>query len=380
MSETKTHHLRWLMLPLFITILLLTGCQQEDADLVPDSESSLQIEQENAHNAFTSLTNNIFMQEVTSDSITLHYTVASPQALSIPAQEPSLGHIGEEQRARSARTSAQYLELLKNISYDALPDKDKITYDILKWEFETARSSTGYPFFSEPVSPTLGIQAQLPILLAEYEFRCSADIEDYLLLLRGLPDYYKELAAYEHEKAQAGLFMSGHALESVISQCRDFLCDVDEHYLNTTFQTRIDALEWLSDEQKGQFKQLNRSTLTSYVYPAYETLISDLNALKDTCTNQEGLCHFPDGKEYYTWLVKSSTGSESTPGELIQRVQKQMQTDLNDMSAMIDSNPDVLKKLQKLTVTLTTPDAILAHLREQMQEQFPTPPNVACTI
>lgn len=380
MSRFHFHPLRRLLLPILFTLLLLTGCHGNDADLVPDQQSGRQIEEENAHNTFSRLTNDIFMQEVTSDSITLHYTAASPSALGIKHQEPTLGHTGTVHQQSGVETSARYLELLEQIPYDALSKKDKVTYDILKWQFKLTCDSADFTCFSEPVSPTTGIQAQLPILLAEYEFRCPADIEDYLLLLQQLPDYYKELAAYEKEKAQAGLFMSAHALESVTRQCQDFLCDVDNHYLNTTFRQKIDALEWLSNEQKSRFKELNTAALTSYVYPAYEELTASLNTLKDTCTNQEGLCHFPEGKEYYTWLVRSSTGSESTPEELISRVQKQMSEDLNTMSGMIDNNPDTLEKLHNLEVSITTPDAILEHMRNAISDQFPAPPDVSCTV
>lgn len=382
--QKRTHFKQLLFLPL-IALLLLTGCKGDTADVVPDKQLQKDINAENAHLAFSELTNDIFLKEVTCDSITLHYTVASPDALSIPDVEPSLGHIGEQNRLNSIAQVRQYLAELEQIDYDTLSKEDKITYDILKWQFELIQSSKDYSFFSESISPTIGLQAQLPILLAEYEFRCSKDIEDYILLLRQLPEYYKELLTYEKEKAAAGLFMANATVDNVVNQCQDFLCDVNNHYLTTTFNQRIDTLEWLSDEQKSQFKALNVSTLTEYVYPAYTSLTEGLTALKDTCTNQEGLCHYPNGKKYYAFLVKSSTGSESTPEELIKRTQKQLQTDLNSMALLMEDNPSVMDGLANLDISsaavdFSNPEAILEHLKESMQEDFPTPPNVECTV
>lgn len=377
------HHKKYaipLLLPLLLVILISCAGCSKDAEVVPDSQTQSKLERENAHNSFAALTEELFLDEVTSDSITLHYTVASPDALSIPEQQAVLGHISEEARLASAEEAGNWLKRLEEIPYDSLEKKDKITYDILKWEFETISSSKDYAYFAESISPTIGIQAQLPILLAEYEFRRSKDIEDYILLLRQLPDYYNELLAYEQEKSKAGLFMADFTVDAVVAQCQDFLCDINEHYLTSTFNSKIDALEWLSDEQKSQFKELNQATLANYVYPAYQSLIDGLPPLKDTCTNKEGLCHYPEGKSYYSYLVKRSTGSDSTPEELIKRVQKQIQTDLSSMSALLNDSPTILENLQSLSIEFTDPEQILEHLKTSMQSQFPTPPNVSYTV
>lgn len=380
MFYQKKFHFRAFLL-LFLTVfLLLTGCRQDSADVIPDNQLQKDIDAENTHLSFSALTNSIFLKEVTGDSITLHYTVTSPEALSIPDIEPTFGCVGEENRLASIAQAEQYLSLLKQINYDTLSRDDKITYDILKWQFEALQASKDYGYFSESISPVIGIQAQLPILLAEYEFRCSKDIEDYILLLRQLPEYYEKLSAYEKEKASTGLFMAHSTVDNVVKQCQDFLCDINTHYLTTTFNQRIDALEWLSQEQKSQFQSLNLSTLEEYVYPAYTSLAENLTALKDTCTNQEGLCHYPKGREYYAFLVKMSTGSESTPEELIKRTQKQLQTDLNSMALLMKENPSLMENISDITVSLSEPETILEHLKESMKEQFPTPPNVACTV
>lgn len=380
MYYLKKKALRKLFLPLTISLFVLNGCQHKKADVVPDTQMQSELDAENSHSQFTNYTNQIFLKEVTSDSITFHYTVASPEALSLPRQEPTLGHCGEQNRLDSISQITTYLEELKTIPYDSLPKEDKITYDILKWQFEVIISSKDYSYFSESISPTIGIQAQLPVLLAEYEFRCSKDIEDYILLLRELPDYYNEELTYQREKSAAGLFMPDFTVDAVAKQCQDFLCDVNSHYLTTTFNQRIDGLTWLSDTQKTQFKQINLSTLTEYVYPAYENLSQGLTALKDTNTNAEGLCHYPKGKDYYAYLVKMSTGSESTPDELIKRTQKQIQTDLKSMSLLMNEHADVLENLQNISISFSEPEKILAHLQEAITDDFPTPPNVNYTV
>lgn len=48
----------------------------------------------------------------------------------------------------------------------------------------------GLELYEQPLAPTIGIQAQLPILLSEYSFHSLQDVEDYLSLLSQLDSYY----------------------------------------------------------------------------------------------------------------------------------------------------------------------------------------------
>lgn len=376
----KQNRLARVLLCAVSAIVILTACSRSGSDLVPDNNLQSNIRSENAHRTFSQLTNEIFLQEVTSDSITLHYTIASPSALGISPITPTYGMIGETVRLASLSQTRAYLDRLQDISYEALPLSDQITYDILKWQFEMTLSSEEFSYYQEEISPTIGLQAQLPILLAEYEFRCRQDIDDYLLLLKQLPDYYNQLLAYEQEKASRGLFMASFTVDSVVSQCENFLCTVDRHYLTSSFDNRIDATPWLSDSQKASYKVQNRATLTESVYPAYKALKNGLTALKGSGQNTGGLCHLPKGKDYYAYLVRKSTGSDSTPAELIKRTQKQLQSDLQAMSVLLDKNPALLENLSDLSITITSPEAILLHLQNRIREDFPTPPNVDFTL
>lgn len=364
---------------LLFSALFLCSCSPK-ADLQPDTQLQKQLNKENSHANFTKFTDEMFAAEITSDSITFHYTLASPEALSLKAPAPTFGSCGEASRKASIEKSRQYLEKLSSFSRDSLSEEDRITYDILKWQFEVLCSFEPFSYYSEPFSPTGGIQTQLPILLAEYEFRTPYDIEDYLLLLKELPQYFHAQLTYEDEKSKQGLFMSDANLDTVITQCKDFQCPVDEHYLTITFQEKIDALSWIEKQQKNEFKKIHASILKETVYPAYQNLAEKLEALRGSCTNQEGLCHFPDGKEYYTHLVKASTGSECSPGALISRTLSQMQSDLKNMALILQENPKAFDGLSAASISFSKPDEILAHLKETIPKDFPTPPNVSCSI
>ena len=65
--------------------------------------------------------------------------------------------------------------------------------------------------------PYTGIQAELPVLLAEYAFRSRQDISDYLTLLAETDEYFDQLLTFEEERSRAGLFCSDSAVDHIVA-------------------------------------------------------------------------------------------------------------------------------------------------------------------
>ena len=54
--------------------------------------------------------------------------------------------------------------------------------------------------FSNVLDPTSGIQAQLPVLLAEFHWDSKEDVSQYFLLLESIPSYFEELLQIQKNK------------------------------------------------------------------------------------------------------------------------------------------------------------------------------------
>lgn len=148
-----------------------------------------------------------------------------------------------------------YRKTLDTFSFEELNASQQVTYAIFKDWLDTELSGADFLLYEEPLGPALGIQAQLPILLAEYSFRTKGDIENYLSLLTQVPDYFLSLLSFEREKAVAGLFMSDACAQEVIRQCQDFIQSPSDHYLITLFQKKIDAFSNLSVDEKIAYQK-----------------------------------------------------------------------------------------------------------------------------
>ena len=178
------------------------------------------------HNqAFEIYADSLFRQEILTSTINLHYTLAFPEQYGIQDPTPSLSFPGADDSSRRRRALEDQLEDLKNLSSRRLSRNNRIALDTLRLVTGTELSSTGMELLQEPLSPSLGIQAQLPVLLAEYTFRTRQDIEDYLQLLSLTDSYFRQILDFEQEKAVQGLFMSDASLCRIQEQCRSLISD-----------------------------------------------------------------------------------------------------------------------------------------------------------
>lgn len=329
---------------------------------------------------FDTFLDQLFENEVSSNLINLHYTLADPEAFGIDDYEITLGSVSTDSLAESNATLENTLAQLEQFSYDSLSGEQQLTYDILQDYLEMELSAADYTYYNEILRPSTGTQAQLPVLYVEYTFRDLQDIEDYLQLIALTDEYFDEIIAFEREKADAGLFMSDYACDTIISQCEDFIDNPDEHYLIETFNEKIDAFSGLSDTEKDTYKIENETLVKEHVITAYQNLADSLSLLKGQGTNEQGLCYFPEGTDYYEYLVYYATGSSMTIEELKDAISKQRSSDLNTSNNLISDNPDLWEECNEAELEISEPSAMLDVLQDAMSEDFPAAPETNFSI
>lgn len=346
----------------------------------PDKPHESLTKETSAQLSFDRFTNELFLSEVSSSTINLHYTLSNPKNYGISQYPITFGDFSEKGLSERIHNLENTFTFLSRVNKDDLTDKQKLTYDILSSYYTTEMSSVPYTYYSELLSPTCGIQAQLPILLAEYTVHTEQDIKDYLALLKKLDDYYESILAFENTKSAKGLFMPDYAVDSVIDQCEEFIKEPDDSYLIQTFDEKLKAFKTLSSEQKAFYQEENRDCLYTEVIPAYQLLIKGLSVLKGTGKNELGLCYYPEGKKYYEYLVRYSTGSSRTIPELEKMTEVQIYTDLSSLLHLSKKNPSALADAAHYDFSLSDPAIILEDLKNKITMDFPDPPTVSCSI
>lgn len=320
---------------------------------------------------FQKLIGTLFEEEVSSDTLTLHYTLANPANYKITAPTPTLGSICSDNSEALALCST-YESRLLDFEPSRLSLDHQIARDSLILYFHTQRQLMSFPLLYEPLSPSLGIQAQLPVLLAEYSFYQTQDVLDYLKLLYSVKPYFESILAYEQEKSHAGYFMSDATLDRIESQCRSFLANPDSSYMEEVFEENLNTLPDLKEEEKKIFIACHKKLLRDEIFPAYELLIDGLEALRGSGNESQGLSAYPGGKQYYQLLFKSETGIYEPVTEVEQRLCRQMLADSKQISLMLKEQPSLAAKWKDSSLFMqVTPKEILTVLEDTIPKDFP---------
>ena len=344
--------------------LFFTGCQGE----------------KKGSEEFETFTNEVFTYEVQCDAITLNYTLANPENYGITNYTPTFGEFSIEESQQTYMEIENYLAALQEFDYKSLTDDQQLTYDIFKEYLELQLSANDYILYHEALGPNTGLQAQLPVLLSEYHFTDKEDIENYLLLLEDLPRYFKQIAEFEVQKSKAGLFMSDTTADSIISQCKKFLASKEDNILIEVFNDRLDTLTFLTPEETTSYKERNQKLVFHSIIPAYELLIEQIEVLKGTGTNEGGLCYFPKGKEYYEYLIETTTGSSRSIKEIDTLLTEGINTGLENMITVANGDSTVFDKVDTVVYPLTDPKEIIEFLKLEIQKNYPALENVNYSI
>ncbi len=329
--------------------------------------------------SFDRFTMEVFRHEIASSTLNLHYTLTDPKAYKIKEKEPSFGSFQQTLIDEELAYLETCQEKLARYQKGHLSDTQRLTADILDWWITGQLLAKDYYYYQEPLGPTLGIQAQLPVLLAEYPFRKKADIDTYLELLSVLPVYFEEIALFEKEKSEEGLFMNDEILDKILAQCESLFPMDQTHFLHTTFQERLEACDFLDEDQRIAYEAKNLKTLSHYVEPAYQTLCEVLNNLRGTGKNLYGLYHTPEGIEYYEYLLKYSIGTDLSMAKIHQMLEAQMEDDYETLLYAIHQNNNLLDMEQDVEA-LSSPKEILENLQTQIEEDFPESSEVSWQI
>lgn len=338
---------------------------------------------DSTNHQFQSTCERLFQEEMLGNTLNMHYTIANPADFGITNYEAILPCYSAANQPANEAALSDYLEIFRSLDAGELTPENAYTLDMIISYLETSLTLNSFSYYEEPLSPSSGMQSQLPILLAEYTFRNKQDVIDYLKLLDQTDEYFASLLTYEQEKAAAGLLMAASSLDNVINQCDTILTkkelNAGTHFLQTTFEERLETLltqELITREEADYYISQNNRLLSTVLLPAYEVLGDGLLVLQDESITLKGLAAYPLGKEYYEALLYSQTGSNRPVEEIKSMLVTQLDAEFDILLSLLTQYDSDYLSVVQTSLTQTFPvnraDQMLQALMERMSEDFPS--------
>lgn len=369
---------------LFLSLLILSllssctfpGVSRTGSDTVqPATEAATEVAAD-----FGSFLDDLFLEEVTSNTINLHFTLSDPETFGITETPITLGDISEQSFLASNAELENTLSVLLSYDYESLPLSQQLTYDLLQDYLNTQLSIADLTLYDEILRPSTGIQSQLPVLYEEYRFYDENDIKDYLNLIPLTDEYFQQIIEFEQRKADAGLFMSDFACNTIISQCEEFIKNPEGHYLIETFNNKVNNLASLSDTARIEYITQNETLIKEQVLPAYQKLADALTKLRGSGKNDMGLCHLPKGTDYYKYLVYYNTGCSAEISDIQKMVEDKRNSDLLESAALMTEDAGLWQECKNVSLSGMDAVSTLNVLKDEMLTQFPAAPDAGFTV
>ena len=339
---------------------------------------------------FDNITAQIFVDEMTANTLNMHYSLATPANYGIYDYDVIFPGYSAEGTKNGQIAAENTLAVLKAIHMDKLSDQDAYLYRLLVRSLENSLELGSYTYYQEPLSPSSGMQVQIPVLLAEYTFRTRRDVEDYLALLDQTDEYFASLLTYEQEKAAAGLCMPAFALQQVRKQC-DTIVTIQElesgtHFLQITFQERLKELcdqGEITLEEAQEYMVQNNRLLKTVLLPAYTALGDGLILLEDDSIPLTGLAAKPQGREYYQALLASQTGSYRSVEQIQDMLTGQFTGVYDSFQKLVREHPEIVSGYtasQEISFPYTEVSEMLTDLQQRIVSDFPVIPGESTTV
>ena len=119
-------------------VCMATVCLPLVSCSISTSENK-KVDKEKEQKAFEDFTDELFKEEVQSDSITLNYTVANPENYGVTDFTPTMGKFGVEADKEAIAKAENINKKLDEFEYKELTEDQQLTYDLLRDSYEVKK-------------------------------------------------------------------------------------------------------------------------------------------------------------------------------------------------------------------------------------------------
>ena len=331
-------------------------------------------EQYNAadNESFNAFTDSLFRELASSDSLSLHALLENPSEYGIDDYDITLGRIDID-NIDDTSDITDYITKLNAFDKASLSKSQQITYDLLNKYLYTTLNYSDLYLLNTDLTPTIGIQIQLPLLFSEYTFMEKKDVKEYIQLLSDVDGYFNNLLEFEALRSVRGYTLSDDLLDEVISSCKsiaDSAGDAEGMFIGT-FNSRVDDLIFLTDDEKNVYKKQNEDAVINHVIPGYNALITTLASFKGTNQYSGGICNYPDGARYFEGLLENCLGWSKSIDEYNDLLDSYIRSYAIVMQKLLRKDPSLNSQFGTFSFGIDKPDQIIEDLKKKITDDYP---------
>ena len=242
-----------------------------------------------------------------------------------------------EGRARRQAFNDLMLEKLATIDPAMLDAKDRVSYQVFKYERETERDSYAYYDHRFPFTSLFGYHTYFAEAPSNMSFLSAEDYDKYLVSLADFTRYNRERIEELKEGIATGYT---HYCESVA----DYGRTMEEHIVGRPEDSKLfvpfeNFPATIGEDQRAAYIEQGSQLIMDVVVPGFQELAEffELQYLPN-CRDEVGITTREGGEDYYNFLIRYFTTTDMTPQEIhelglaeVERIRGEMQVIIDEV-------------------------------------------------
>ncbi|QJE71760.1 DUF885 domain-containing protein [Aerophototrophica crusticola] len=225
--------------------------------------------------------------------------------------------------ARLARTKDALARLRAGWDPARLPEAHRVNFRIFEAQAEREVEEGRWRDHEYALSHLYGRHTGVPsFLINQHRVDTPDDARAYVARLEGVPLVLGQAVEQAQRSAAKGIVPPRFSLEKMLPDARAVVTGAPfdngpDSSLWADIKKKVGALPADEAQKQALLKQAE-SALTGKVKPAYDQLISAMEALAAKATDDDGVWKLPDGEAYYRFTVREATTVDMAPEEVHQ--------------------------------------------------------------
>jgi uncharacterized protein (DUF885 family) len=215
---------------------------------------------------------------------------------------------------REHERDQQVLARLEAIRRDALPEKDRLNYDLFRLRYEQSVEGFRYGLHLMPLDQRSGIQTQ-DELASALRFETVKDYEDWIARLRSFGAYVDGTIALMREGMRRGLVQPQVTMQRVPAQIgKQRVAKPEESPFYKPFETFAAGI---AQEERKRLAAEAQEAVRASVLPAFERFEKFFTGeYFPACLDGVGAWRLPEGEALYAFVARTFTTTALTPKEI----------------------------------------------------------------
>ena len=238
-----------------------------------------------------------------------------------PQAEPRLDNLSDDYQRDTFAMYSVALDALRTYDRSVLDADGLLNYDIYQWFLQDVVDRLPFIYHNYPATYGIfGVQADTEQLFTEvHPLQTLQDAEDYIARLTLVEFKFALLAVHLALQQQAGIVEPALTMQVAINQVSAMASAGTS--TNPYYTTLVDALAGIPGIDEAQRTDLQGrafSAVDTGVRRGYQGLLETLQNLQASAPAQIGVGQFPNGSQYYDYILKHHTTTDLTAAEIHQ--------------------------------------------------------------